>query len=164
MTPPLITLYAVVLFLCLAILYLTQHKVKVPRKPPPLVAPPPYIGPKFFKCSDAGVTYDEPIPYVDGVPKDQLLWAEVLFGDTLLDAGAGYFHNTGHQSLILKTKLTPKQVVDAIDYYTGYEGDARENGRAPSIYRWIEYDMNAVEAKAMGLRQTSIRIELRREG
>lgn len=117
----------------------------------PLVRPPSYIGPQTFTHSPEGTPYNREVPCLNGIPKAHLRWANLLFWNTNLDNGAGYFHNVGHRSLVLHTNLTTGELVEAIKSQTGIEGVAHENRSGSSVYRWVEFNYRTDKARELGV-------------
>jgi len=109
-----------------------------PRQVPERVGCAPYSGPQVFKPA-MGVE----IPYLEGVPAGQLAWAKLLVGSLLLDEGAGYWHNTGHNSVVLQTAFTEVEIALLIEKMdTGLTCEAHSNDVGSSYYRWIAIRMD----------------------
>ena len=131
----------------LAILLAGSLKQK-PRKPPPLalVGPAPYIGPATHTHSSMGTPYGKELPWQEATPDGHLAWAHVLLGSAPLDEGAGYFHNVGHEAVVLKTDLSPELVAASIATTSGLQGQVRRSGSYPNTYRWISYEVSSTES------------------
>lgn len=92
--------------------------------------------------------------------KCALLRHSALFAE---GSEAGYFHNVGHEAVVLKTDLSPELVAASIATTSGLQGQVRHSGSYPNTYRWISYEVSSTEARRRDFgTYTRFSIEVRR--
>lgn len=107
------------------------------RPVPVRVKPAPYIGPQTYKGFQG---YE--CSYLEATPKGHLAWADILLGNLPLDEHAGYWHNTGHGSLVLQTAFTEVELAEMLNALDGINAEGKHNTTGASRYAWVSVQMD----------------------